>query len=364
MTEIQSLVFYLLIFALSAGIVGLGVARRSRVIKSIGLLLPILVSSFRVGIGTDYNAYVSIYNTYSTASIGDFISDTRNGTEIGYFLVNKLSYVLFDSPFMVFAVMAFITVVAFYVGLSRLGVRNTALAYFLYLLVVFPVSLNVVRQAAAASIVVFALPFLLKRQYVKYSLLVLLASTIHTSALIMLALVLIRPFYRHKKEERAWSFPVRSLIFLGILITATPLLLSLSGGLDIFSRYSIYADAGDIGANISLLINILILAAICLFARRSIGRSEVYRLLFLLALANIVFMAVPESGQILKRLSVFLSFAPIVILAGMTDMFKGAKTKVVMRILLICYGVLFFVFSYYILGQAEIIPYQSIWGEA
>lgn len=110
------------------------------------------------------------------------------------------------------------------------------------------------------------------------------------------------------------------------------------------------------------MINILILAAICLFARRSIGRSEVYRLLFLLALANIVFMAVPESGQILKRLSVFLSFAPIVILAGMTDMFKGAKTKVVMRILLICYGVLFFVFSYYILGQAEIIPYQSIWG--
>lgn len=65
--------------------------------------------------------------------------------------------------------------------------KNVYLGFFLYLTMMqYTLYLNVMRQALAIAIILFAWGFFKKRRYVPYILLVLLAATFHTSALLFL----------------------------------------------------------------------------------------------------------------------------------------------------------------------------------
>ena len=70
---------------------------------------------------------------------------------------------------------------------------------------------NGIRQFVAVTIILLATPFMLKKKYIPAVALILLASTMHQSALIMLLFMLIA-------QGRAWN--VRTLLFLAATIAA------------------------------------------------------------------------------------------------------------------------------------------------
>lgn len=80
----------------------------------------------------------------------------------------------------------------------------TCLDYFSYMQ-------NGVRQFTAVAILLFATPFLLEKKYARYILLVLLASTMHQSALLMIPIALI-------VQGKAWN--IRTIIMLIVALIA------------------------------------------------------------------------------------------------------------------------------------------------
>ncbi|MBR7112818.1 MAG: EpsG family protein [Clostridia bacterium] len=66
--------------------------------------------------------------------------------------------------------------------------KNIYLAFYLYLaMMIYPFYLNIMRQALAIAVLLFAWDFFKKRQILPYAGVVLLAATFHTSALLFLA---------------------------------------------------------------------------------------------------------------------------------------------------------------------------------
>lgn len=149
----------------------------------ISTFILVLFAGFRGNIEPDYLNYADIYK--------ESIVTSRNNTdiELGYFYFNKvLNYLGFGFQWVVF-LMAAITI-----GIKAYFFKKYSPNYIFSLLlfycsVYFLYDFIVIRQAFALSLFFVALPYLLERQFIKYFVIILCASTIHISALVLL------PFY-------------------------------------------------------------------------------------------------------------------------------------------------------------------------
>ena len=118
--------------------------------------------------------------------------------------------------------------------------RNVYLSFFLYMaLMLYPYYLSMMRQALAIAILLFALEFLKKRKWIVYALLVLLAFSFHTSAIVFLAapLLLLIPVNRKTLSILLPAFAAAAVIataFASIFVNAL---------LRLFSKYSAYEQS-------------------------------------------------------------------------------------------------------------------------
>ena len=62
MSSLLSITFYITTLTLSSLFLHYGKKRRIKLLIVLSLLLPILLSSFRYNVGTDYQSYINIYN--------------------------------------------------------------------------------------------------------------------------------------------------------------------------------------------------------------------------------------------------------------------------------------------------------------
>ncbi len=102
--------------------------------------------------------------------------------------------------------------------------KNTYLAFYLYLaMMIYPFYLNIMRQALAIAVLLFAWDFFKKRRFLPYAVLVLLAATFHVSALIFLLcpLLLLVPVTR--KNLRI-LLPVTALLAILGAILVRPIM--------------------------------------------------------------------------------------------------------------------------------------------
>ena len=161
-------------------------------------------SSLEVGYDVgifDYGTYKNIYN--SPLNIFSFFSDYKDssweirGQEMGYVFYSSLCYHLFGSNFNLYLLFTnFLLIVLFYKSLKRNEIR-TGLFFILFFFAArlyLQYNFILLRQAIAMMIVwMWAFPFLLKEEKIKFCLFVCLAATFHYTALIaLLALVMNR----------------------------------------------------------------------------------------------------------------------------------------------------------------------------
>lgn len=149
-------------------------------------IMPIfLVSAFRYDVGTDYESYVMMYdhpewflrgNKFLNLSIGYLRS---NGIDKQYFfLLSSL------------VICTFFYTAAFSVS------DNPALSILLFVVMEdFFVSMNIVRQFVAISIVYIAFIFLTRNKLKTTIILILIASLIHSTSLVALVLIFFKLYY-------------------------------------------------------------------------------------------------------------------------------------------------------------------------
>lgn len=152
----------------------------SRLAVAASFSLLAFIAAVRVGPGTDYWArYVPTFEYVRGGAQVD--------VEIGYLLVNRWIGDLTADVQWVFAVMSVLTIGLMYRFILRMSV-NPALSIFIFVAGGFYLEeFNLVRQGLAIAILLNTIEFVLRREWLKFVVAVLVASTLHSSALIWLA---------------------------------------------------------------------------------------------------------------------------------------------------------------------------------
>ena len=166
-----------------------------------------VVSAFRYDLGTDYTRrYVFDYNrTLQGIDVSNL--------EILFKFIMKFCMIFTEEPYLMFAITSAM-IVGFILGTSFTKSKDKILSVCIFLLGGFFFdSLNIMRQYMAMSLIFFGYQFLLKskRWYIAYIATVIVATLIHSSAIIMLIVVLLN---RKMLVSWKWVLPVCVIILI------------------------------------------------------------------------------------------------------------------------------------------------------
>ena len=158
---------------------------------ALAVLLPSILAGCRdYSIGTDTNGYVR--HLFATAlnsrDIGQYITEQIDRYELGYLLLTFLSArITPDMHFLLFLAEAIILSVMI-VSIVRTSLGNgVGTAFSTYLILHYNESFNLVRQSMAIAFIMLAVSYLLNKQYGKYVISILVATTFHSSGVIGLS---------------------------------------------------------------------------------------------------------------------------------------------------------------------------------
>ncbi len=142
------------------------------------VLLAILAGLRAISVGTDTVSYLESFNELAFSEI--------RGIEIGWFFLNYLVKITTGSYRVLLLTVSALTL--FFVRKSIEDVsRNKNLSLLLFVALYFYFeSFNIMRQILAASVVLYATKYIIRQDFKRYLFWVLLAATVHTSAIVML----------------------------------------------------------------------------------------------------------------------------------------------------------------------------------
>lgn len=165
------------------------------------ILICSIIIGLRYNVGVDFLNYEYIYNYQCLDDV-----------EGGYALINKLLFSLGLPSSSIFILVAFFQLFLFTKGVEKINPRYLPLAFFFYFTTLyFFLSLNVLRQTLAFSIFVFSIKFITDHQFIKYVITILITSTIHQSAIILI------PLYFILNSD--WILRHRVIQIIGYLVT-------------------------------------------------------------------------------------------------------------------------------------------------
>lgn len=356
-----SLIFYILSFSIAALLMWWGNTRKSKVIIAVSLLVPIAVSALRFDVGTDYMSYVSMYNSLSLMPLDQYFPQVFPKTEIGFYLLIKISDWLTNSPFLVFSVSSALTVLFFYLGLKKFNVKHSSLVYLLYLLIIFPTTFNGIRQGLAAAICFYAISFIISRKPGKYFLLIAVASLFHNSALFLAPLYFLNMVIKKNSKYMLAKIILTLGGVLVVLNLALPHIFEFLRSLVIFESYTQYLIPNDDGVDSNFYSKFLIIILAIVLSKWIIPKDDKYKYYYFIVFAILeVLINTFGFSATIDRMSLYFSFFSIFIITSFTNIFKDTLGKTIMYFLIIMYGFIYFYLAYYVQGFADVFPYRLI----
>ncbi|MBQ9756834.1 MAG: EpsG family protein [Clostridia bacterium] len=363
-SEFNSWLFYLGIFSGSSYLLGLISQSQKKktffyvVMTTMALALPILMAAYR-SCGTDSLTYMSSYMRISRMSWADVWESIDSFFESGHRLFVKFLGV-FHSVRIYFGAYAAITLICLFVATKYYKGTAIALPMFLLYFLLFISSFNGMRQNFAAAIVALAFKYIFKRDFVKYVLLIILATMFHTSALLMVFL-----YFLWQKEDKLLPWPI--LFFIMLVFTIVCLNLdSVLGAFadhqfesDSLQRYVNYTDNTFEAKNRDFYLKLLVAGVVAWHHPRlaKIDKRNSF-FAYLVYISTIIGLA-GFINPTAKRFALYFSIASVWVLADIPKCYKDHHSIWVARLLVMLYAVARFTIVAYVLGQSHLIPY--IW---
>lgn len=180
----------------------------SLVMLCLGILWFVVPAGLRYGVGEDYWRYVSNYHGIYRQLPGT----TGLLDEPGIRLLAAASIWLRDDTTTFFMLASAMTVVPVLLLVFK---RSPYISFSLYLFITtlaWQESFNIVRQCIAASIILWGYPYILHRQFARFSVVVVIAMLFHVSAVALLLL-----FFLPRRPLRVHEFTLCSLVAVGLL---------------------------------------------------------------------------------------------------------------------------------------------------
>ncbi|MGE8204559.1 EpsG family protein [Heyndrickxia sp. NPDC080065] len=295
------------------------------------LLSLVLVSGLRANIG-DTGAYKHIY------IINDFTWDyILSQKDYGFGILQMILKNISSDPQIMLLITALITNVLIILTLYKYSRLFELSVYVFIANGWFLTSMNGIRQCLAAAIVFAATKFLLEGRWKKFFLVVLLASTIHQTALILIPIYFI-------VRRKAWTGTTFSLLLLAVLIVIgfnqfTGVLFSALKD----TQYGGYSNFSEGGANI-LRVAVdsvpLLIAFLGRHKLRSIMPNSDY--IVNLSLIGLMFMIISTQSWIFARFSLYFTLYQIILISWVVKLFKENYQRLIYFGILVCYFIYFY----------------------
>ncbi len=306
-------------------------ARPNAYLALLALTIMISVSGLRRGIGDTYVYRSNYYET--TWTLEHALEAEEPGFAVLQLVLQNISD---DSQILIFTssliTLTLITIVLYHYS------RLFELSLYVFIASgMFLVSMNGVRQFLAASIIFAGAAFLFKGKLIPYMLTVLLASTFHQSALIML------PVYFIVRRE-AWTKSTLGLLFAGTIIAFGYEQFShLIFGAISETKYGGYSEFDEGGANI---IRVAVYGAPILLAY--IGRHRLKEIfpqsdiVVNLSLMGLIFMIVSTQLWIFARMAIYFDLFTLILISWVVKVFALKDQRVVYFAIVALYLFYFF----------------------
>lgn len=350
--KISSLVLYMAVYLFSALFLYFAACTSKKSNKLIfgatAVLLPCILAGFRYGVGVDYFNYNHMYQMYADLSFSEYLNSSARA-EFAVYIMSKIAS-LFNSSRLFFALFAFVI----YAPVAKMIIqredkKDTFFLALFFLMSSFSTGLNIMRQVAAASILLYSMKYVFDRKLKKFVLMVIIASMFHISAIIILPL-----YFMWDKEEKFNLFKIKPwVIIVAYCVVALnlPNLLQLLGG-----RFVEYATGEIQGRNLSILLNCIWMAIYLLFNKQiTKNRTQNGLYIFMIVIGTILSF----TGIInifLKRSAIYFNYPDFILLTQLKNIFN-LKSRGLFYLLVTGYSMFMFVLTYYILGQTGIFPY-------
>ncbi len=309
------------------------------------------LSACRLNVGNDYAKYVEFMHLVNC--------DSYVPTEIGFNLLVKFIYGLsgFENYLLVFAVYSFVTVLLFLLALYEQS-DEFALSFFLFMaLGYYFQTFSTVRYYLALAIAFYAMKFVLRRQWGRFLVLVLLGATFHKSLLVVIPL-----YFLASQRWKKWQ------LALAALFSTTFLFLQdfyLKVVVFLYPTYedTEYLEGGTSYINILRCTAVLVFAGIVYLLERKGQKAEDGRFWFYLYLnlGALVLYTLCSFLPIISRIGYYLTVSQILFLPMLLARVKNAKWRRLFRAGIMLAAILYF--AMYLRRAANdgvlVLPYKT-----
>ena len=319
-------------------------------------ILPLLIwAGFREGYGyVDTNAYITMYNSIPMKldEFSNYISGI-NTEDKGFSFYLYIIKAVFGSSYRPFI---FITALVHCCSVSRFFKRFSwdyplTLCVFILSTNYFTWMFNGLRQFMAVCIALYAMPFLVEKKYIEYGLIILLASTFHASAIILIPIGI-------AVTGKPWN--IKTLLVTGIAIIAviatsrfTTLLNSVVANTQYSGVVESWMIINDDGVNPIRVAVYLVPTLLAFWGRHELAflNNRVVDIAINMSIITsaLWIIAMVTSGIYMGRLPIYtLLFNYVLLPIELTVLFEG-RTRSIMTVLMIALYLVLYNYQFHLL---------------
>lgn len=329
------------------------VYKPNKILYILAVLILIFVAGLRSGIG-DTGTYRDLFDT-ARPDILYYLKQFNTLTEYGFWISMAFikQFISDDSQVFIF-IYAAITITLIALTLYKNCKPSELGIYFFITMGGFLVVMNGMRQYLASSMLFAAFPLIKKRKWYLYFPIVYIASTIHSSAIIMYPLYFLL-------DKHAWGKTTKAFLFIGVGLYLTysitgPLIAELLNE----TQYGYYSEAlisNKDGANIIRSLVAIVPVALSFRCRNQIIREEKYgNIVINGSILYFIFTLLANKYWIYARFNIYFSLFSIILLCYVIKYaFTSKSSKIVYMLSLFLY----FGYYYYEMVISLSIHYSS-----
>lgn len=319
------------------------------------LIILSCLSGLRYGVGTDFFSYRAVY-------IDAFKSNISDDRDFGYLILNRLVHIISDNPQWIFIITSLI-INALIIYIIKKKSKMFEISVYLYITsYMYFSTFNAIRQWLSAAILFFGVKYMFSRDFKKYIIVVLIASTVHQTALIMLLF-----YFLCNGKFKSMKNIILTIIGISIYIFYMPfvnILMKSMEGSKISNDYSSALGIAGQGANILKFFVALVPVILCLLFYKDINKDNDKKvdILMNLSLVNSLVMLIGTRHWIFARFLMYFELYNLLLYPIIIP--KILKKE--QRLLYYSFMVVYLIFCVLILksGDSNIVPYKfnlDIW---
>lgn len=320
------------------------------------LLLPVLISGFRYGVGVDYFNYERIYyRLTSNINLLDDFSNTRY--EPSWIILNYLVKLIFDDVKYVFIISSLLIWLFHFKAIydHRKSI-NISIAVVILLCTLYNPSFNIIRLSVAASIIMLSVKPILERRKWRFFVTVLFAASFHFTSLVFLPAYWIT---NSKKANIAFAKKTIAIISTVCLVIFAIPIVSFVTSFDVFSTYSHYEITyGDIGIGM-VIIKLPILLLILLNTKKLKNNNNAFYLITVLFIIGVILKFFGYLADYIGRIATYYEMMQVLIVSAIIHVQKNKYEKLLYTLVVLLYFIGWYTFEIIINNGHKTIPY--IW---